>query len=261
MMNSLSGLHDKIETVTKITQDMHSNNSNNENALFNQKIEIMENKLDRAISQLTANSSHTAAPVIGGQCPSPAQMITNRHQAAVTSSVAAAAFQGITDTIGPHPLPPTTETNSNSNLMSWADRVQFDLNSVPTNHNQVSNNFTLVEKKKGRSVSGKKKLTESCSLKVIPRKMTVFVSRLDKSTSVEDVQAFLSNVGAVTTSCKKLSGKSKTGREFQSVAFLVTCEAKYENIIYDENTWPEECLVREWLFKKSPVSGSDGKSG
>ena len=95
---------------------------------------------------------------------------------------------------------------------------------------------------------GKKSTSDDSRLKVVPRKISVFVGRLDKATTADDISEFLIEAGAEVSSCKKLSNVTKSGREYQSAAFQVTCEAKYENIIYDENTWPLDSVIREWIY-------------
>lgn len=118
--------------------------------------------------------------------------------------------------------------------------------------------FTMVNHKKvRRSVAGLKSLSSDSMLKVVPRKVTVFIGRLDKETSVDNVTEFLRMAGAEVSSCKKLSGTAKSGREFQSAAFMVTCEARFEQILFDANTWPLDCSVREWFF--NPTTGQTTK--
>lgn len=180
----------------------------------------------------------------------------------------------------PHIVPQTTATTSavglniglpTNNLpalsisttpLSWADAaaLQDDGASGRTG----KDGFTLVGHKQRKFVSGKKKSSDSNlpGLKVIPRKITVFVSRLDKETTAESVEKYITNAGAQVSYCKKLAGISKTsGKAFNSAAFIVTCEAKYEAILYDEDTWPEDCLVREWVFKKFSPSSSSENAG
>ena len=101
---------------------------------------------------------------------------------------------------------------------------------------------------------GKKSIPDDSRVKVVPRKISVFVGRLDKATTTENINDLLVRAGAQVSGCKKLSNLAKSGREFQSAAFQVTCDAKFESIIYDENTWPLDSVIREWIFRSSHAS-------
>ena len=69
-----------------------------------------------------------------------------------------------------------------------------------------------------------------------------------KETEVEDIKELLNDSGISECYCKKLSGKTKEGREFKSAAFIITCDIKYKDIMFDASTWPVNCSFREWVF-------------
>ena len=46
----------------------------------------------------------------------------------------------------------------------------------------------------------------------------------------------------------------KDGKVFKSAAFRVSCSDASRDLFYDENVWPDGCLLRDWYFK-TRVSG------
>ena len=79
-----------------------------------------------------------------------------------------------------------------------------------------------------------------------PRRVIAFVGRLDKDVTAEDLAEYLSAAGVPEPSCKKLSAKD--GKIFKTSAFMVSCDAKYSTILYDDSIWPSGSEVREWIF-------------
>ena len=62
--------------------------------------------------------------------------------------------------------------------------------------------------------------------------MHVFVSRLHKDTTVQDLITWLDSVGICNAVCRKI--EPKDGRVFNTAAFKVSCDLKYSDKFYDE---------------------------
>ena len=74
-----------------------------------------------------------------------------------------------------------------------------------------------------------------------------------KETTCEDLSEFLKDNGISDPVCRKLSAKD--GRTFNSAAFMVSCDIKDKDLVYDETTWPSGCELRDWIFHGSkPMS-------
>ena len=116
------------------------------------------------------------------------------------------------------------------------------------------------QKNPWKRVEGRRKNKE-CKLKTVPRKISVFVGRLHIDTQEADVVDYLAEKKLIVTNCKRLEGKSKTGYEFKSAAFLVTIEDANEDVIYDEDTWPDNAIVKQWKWlPKKPKNSKDDAS-
>ena len=77
------------------------------------------------------------------------------------------------------------------------------------------------------------------------------ISRLELETSEEDLKDYLTDLGIEGATCRKLTGKdARTGYEFKTAAFFVSIEAKYREIVYDMDNWPENCAIRDWFTRK-----------
>ena len=130
---------------------------------------------------------------------------------------------------------------------------------VKSSHTHIDNvpvnaGLQIVTEKNVKSVpkiviTGKRIPSENSKVKAIPKSITVFVGRILKETSADDVKELLSENGIPNSYCKKLSGITKEGREYKSSAFLVSCEDKYKDILFHYNTWPVNTDVKEWVYK------------
>lgn len=109
-----------------------------------------------------------------------------------------------------------------------------------------------------KTVRGQKGAGQS-SIRAVERRICVFVGRLHKDTTEEELMRYLSEAGIPGTSCKKLENNS--GRYYRSAAFQVFAPASREDAIYDADTWPEDCSVREWLFKSNTSGPSKPRHG
>ena len=97
-----------------------------------------------------------------------------------------------------------------------------------------------------RAVKGSK--CGDCKIATVPvkKRMSVFVGRLTKETSAEELTDHLKDIGVPGADCRKLVNKS--GRQFNTSAFQVFYDCEYEDRIYSTDNWPNDCIVREWFF-------------
>lgn len=103
-----------------------------------------------------------------------------------------------------------------------------------------------------KSIRGSKAASATTKIKAVERQVCIFVGRLHRDTTVEELQEYLTDATVTHAKIKKL--EDKNGRVFNTAAFQVYAPAQFEDILYDSGTWPEECLVREWFFKPAPVA-------
>ena len=71
---------------------------------------------------------------------------------------------------------------------------------------------------------------------------------------------YLNDNGLSDCFCRKLSNTGKDGREFKTSAFMISYEFKCKNLLYDPNTWPEGCVIREWLYSAKAVNSNPSAS-
>ena len=88
----------------------------------------------------------------------------------------------------------------------------------------------------------------SVKVQAVVRRLTAFVGRLHKDTTVEDLKALMSAAGLQKPHCYKL--KNKDVREFRTSTFQVSRSILSRDTFYDEATWPEGCELRDWIFCK-----------
>ena len=118
--------------------------------------------------------------------------------------------------------------------------------------------FTTVTYRKEKlspkrlTICGKKTNMDGCNIKAAPRKLTVFVGRLDKDVAEADLTEYLVSCGLDDPVCKRLS--AKPGQNFRTAAFMISCDAKHKDILNNETTWPSGCEVSEWIFRKKEAS-------
>lgn len=84
------------------------------------------------------------------------------------------------------------------------------------------------------------------AIQTVPRRLTAFVSRLALDTTSDDLHDFLTEAGLKDVQCTKM--KSKDGKVFRSAAFRVSCSDVSRDLFYNENIWPDGCLLRDWYF-------------
>ena len=140
---------------------------------------------------------------------------------------------------------------------SWAERSQIS----PSRATVDADGFTVVTTRKStpkKSVlCGKKVLRDDSKVKALPRRLTVFVGRLDLETPEDDLMDYLKDCGIEDATCKKL--KAKDGRVFKTSAFMVMCDCRFRSLLYDEAIWPAGSEMRDWVFHSRSSVGEDLK--
>lgn len=138
---------------------------------------------------------------------------------------------------------------------SWAERFST---SPPNRYTTDADGFTLVVGKKLRQspirpvVKGSKVLPADSAIKAAPRRVTVFVGRLDQEATADALQDYLHAAGIENPTCKKLLAKD--GRTFRTSAFMVSCDAKFREILFNESSWPAGSEIRDWVFRQKEGS-------
>ena len=138
-------------------------------------------------------------------------------------------------------------------VLSWAARVGDGTPSRPSmvdedEHSMVILEKQPVQKSKTRRLVGKKVLAD-CNVKTVKRQCSVFAGRLDPDTTCESITDFLKAGGIEVNSCYKLPTVSKkTGYVFKSAAFKITFNEDLIEKVFDENVWPVQCDLREWVY-------------
>ena len=96
-------------------------------------------------------------------------------------------------------------------------------------------------------IKGTKTQNDKSKIKAVEKQICLFVGRLHKDTTEEELEAHLADYDIHNVKCKKLH--NNYGRSFNTAAFQLYAPARYEDTLYDPDTWPEDCSVREWIFK------------
>lgn len=99
----------------------------------------------------------------------------------------------------------------------------------------------------------------TCKIKTAPKKYSVFAGNFDIDTTESELVAFLNEAGIRDVRVKRLPGE-RDGYTFKTAAYVVTFDSIYKDLIYDYETWPDECNVREWVNKPSVLKKRQGAS-
>jgi hypothetical protein len=85
-------------------------------------------------------------------------------------------------------------------------------------------------------------------LKTVKRRemLAAYVVRLHPDTTEEELSKFLADEGIKGVVCKKLV--SKTGINFKTAAFYVTCSTDSRDTFYAENSCPDGVELRDWIY-------------
>jgi hypothetical protein len=105
-----------------------------------------------------------------------------------------------------------------------------------------------------RPVARRGKRQSDGAVKAVPRTLTCFVGRLDPVTTESDLKNYLLDVGIKDAICKKM--ESKDGRVFKTAAFRVSCKEQFRDLFYDESSWPDGALLRDWVFYTNVKNGA-----
>lgn len=98
-----------------------------------------------------------------------------------------------------------------------------------------------------KPVSTGKRRTNSDSIKTIPRNLSCFCGRLDPATTEAALQNFLAESGIQDAVCRKLAAKN--GQVFKTAAFKVSCSLEYQDLFYNDDSWPEGAELRDWYYR------------
>ena len=96
------------------------------------------------------------------------------------------------------------------------------------------------------------KAAVNCKIKGVARqaRMNLMISRLDKNTSENDLNEYLSEIGIKDATCRRLkSVDDRSGYVFKTAAFFISIDPKYRDLAYNMDNWPEDCLIRDWINK------------
>jgi hypothetical protein len=75
----------------------------------------------------------------------------------------------------------------------------------------------------------------------------VFVGKLEKETSEDDLMDFLTDNGIGEAEVRKLEAKEKW--QEKSAAFRVAVPNKYKDVLMNPDIWPDYVEVRDWVYK------------
>jgi hypothetical protein len=218
----------------------------------------MKAQLATVESKLCDLAAHVKSS--GGLSGPPAAAQRSPHSSASTRPPTNVAPASVSMELGPglasstSTLPANGTVNPATTQRSWAEHLRSPPATAPTD----ADGFTTVmrsgrAKPQRKAVSGKRALVDG-KIKTVPRRFLVFVSRLHKDTTVDDLAEMLKECGIEECGCVKLSDKGKDGHIFKSAAFMVTFDVRYQDIVYNETTWPAFAEVREWIFHPKKTS-------
>lgn len=200
--------------------------------------DVCDNVSKARVTNAPVASGVRTNPVAAGDsvrsCPPPAASAP--PQAPLTSS----------DTV---PLPAPQTVSSPARL--WSD-IGYGLYDAPAGADE--DGYTLIQKpvrkpKPPRKIlRGTKELVDG-KIKTVPRRVTVFVGRLHKDTTAEELCDLLKESEIEECVCHKLPDTGKDGSKFKTAAFMVSCDIKYQDLIYKGSTWPADSELKEWIFR------------
>lgn len=111
---------------------------------------------------------------------------------------------------------------------------------------------TVTYRKPRKTVFGKK--TDVGLLKAVEARSSVFVSRLDPATSETDVKQYLEDNGVSVAECTKLDIRS-----VNIAAFKLTVNRGQEDVLFSENMWPVNTIIRRYRKPNFQRSGVEDK--
>ena len=145
--------------------------------------------------------------------------------------------------------PSATNAYSNANFYLDAAKTCIKVSEAPpVSLPYLGPPLTRKERRKPKMLYGKRS-PEGSEIKTYS-KNSVFVGKLDINTTEEELKKYLEQRGVKDATCKRLKTESNDGRTFKSAAFFVSFYTDFIDIIFNEDTWPANTLVKEWVFKK-----------
>lgn len=85
-------------------------------------------------------------------------------------------------------------------------------------------------------------------LRAIPPRKTIFISRLANNTSIDDIDYYIKS--KVGEQAEILIQKFQYSQPRSIASFKLTVSAELFQILLDLNFWPENTLVREYVYKE-----------
>lgn len=117
----------------------------------------------------------------------------------------------------------------------------------PAGDTRSTDGFTDVKHKRRKMIRGSR--TENASISAVESRKWIFVSRLQKHTTEEDLKSYLTENNIEIISCDKLVIRSD-----QIAAFKIGIPASLEENIYRSDLWPINTIVRPYInFRKTQV--------
>lgn len=130
------------------------------------------------------------------------------------------------------------------------DGASADNNADVTGNAEKSEDFQLVTYKKQRkTLFGRK--ADCGPLKAVEARCAIFVSRLDPTTTEEDVKLHLENNNISVLECSKLEIRSK-----DIAAFKISVRRCQEGSVLSEDMWPENAIIRHYRRQNFPPPNS-----
>ena len=84
------------------------------------------------------------------------------------------------------------------------------------------------------------------------KKFVIFVGKIDKDTSEDDLVEFLEENDISGAEVRKLPAKHEWQQK--SSAFRVAVPYRLKDELLNTDLWPDSVEIREWFFKPTPVS-------
>lgn len=129
-------------------------------------------------------------------------------------------------------------------LATYTDKLKMTVN-VPSIAS--SKPITKIPERSRPALQGKRAL-ESCKIKTVRKRNAVFVGGLDQETTEEGLREYLKEGRVEGVEIYKLEGKDKRGRKFKSAAFKIIFDSRHNSVMFNADTWPENCVVRQWIY-------------
>lgn len=219
---SYGNLFDEFKQLNYINSPPHSSPKRRKSSRKNNK--------EHPVLNLGPSSSNGNVPIINNHCLPTENPVLNLGPSSSNS---------VGSIINNHCLPNSSVTTTN---IPTDKDCNIQRVSVPVNNNIVYNPPTI------NMNNAENELTNQ--LKIIPPKKSIFISRFAFDTSVEDINFYIKsklNFGA------DISINKFTYSQPRSItSFKLTVPANLYETIVNPDFWPNNTLVREYVFKENP---------